>query len=169
MGSSVSMESAPQWEDLQTTPACSIIVRPSSIHCFTCCCCCPSTMRCTGPLRSPRSNPVSSEAWRTSDRNEVKMGLGTARAPKGADAARTMEAGMRIAGWDGMGPRCAPTKNKTALLRLTSSHIQGYRVVTCWVPFRVKTRYWNRRPLNDVVTSYLLATAFAQFLLRRAA
>ena len=108
------------WEDLQTTPACSIIVRPSSIHCFTCCCC-PSTMRCTGPLRSPRSNPVSSEAWWTSDRNEVKMGLGTARAPKGADAARTMEAEMRIAGWDGMGPRCAPTKNKT---RLTSSHIQ---------------------------------------------
>lgn len=103
MGSSMFMElAAAQWEDLQTTPACSIIVRPSCIHCFTCCCC-PSTMRCTGPLKSPRSKRVRSEAWRMSDRNEVKMGLGIARAPKGADATRTMEAAKRIAAQGGMG------------------------------------------------------------------
>ncbi len=83
-------------EDLQTTPACSIIVRPSCIHCFTCCCC-SSTMSCKGPLRSPRAKRVGSEAWRMRDRNEMKMGLGAARAPKGADAARTMGAAKRIA------------------------------------------------------------------------
>ena len=44
---------------------------------------------------------MSSEAWRTSDRNERKMGLGTARAHNGADAASIKGAGMRIAAVDG--------------------------------------------------------------------
>ena len=44
---------------------------------------------------------MSSEAWRTSDRNEMKMGLGTARAHNGADAASIKGAGMRIAAVDG--------------------------------------------------------------------
>ena len=43
---------------------------------------------------------MSSEAWWTSDRNEVKIGLGIARVHKGADAAKITGATMHTAAVD---------------------------------------------------------------------